>query len=165
MEVELNSEQNKMVKQVTSEKFQWFLLTKLPMGWIAGLKVESLSPEECVTSVPFKWLNKNPFKSMYFAVQSMAAELSTASTCLLAVSGQKPSIAFIIIDMKASFYKKATSKVYFNCENAIEAFAAVAKCKKSGEAQTMTFKTEGKMKDGTLVSAFEFTWSFKQRRS
>ena len=161
----LNDQQQKMIKQVTGGQFRWFLFTQLPMGWIAGLRVKSLSPERCVTTVPYKWLTKNPFRSMYFAVQSMAAELSTASTCLLATAGQKPSVAFIIVDMKASFYKKATGKVYFTCEDASQAFDAVTNCIQSGNAETATFHTTGKMADGTVVSEFEFTWSFKQRKS
>jgi hypothetical protein len=161
----MNDSQAKLVKQVTSGKFRWYLFMQLPMGWIAGLRVVELSKNKCITSVPFKWLTKNPFRSMYFAVQSMAAELSTASTCLLAVSGQKPSIAFIIVDMKANFYKKAVDKVYFTCENAGNAFDAVEDCIKTGESASATFKTTGKMKDGTVVSEFEFTWSFKQRKS
>ena len=72
------------------------------MAWIAGLRVRELTLNKCVTSVPFKRLNKNPFRSTYFAVQSMAAELSTAANCLVAVEGQKPSVAFIIVDLKAN---------------------------------------------------------------
>ncbi len=49
---------------------------------------------------------------MYFAVQSMAAELSTAAHCLAAVQGHTPSIALIIVDMRATFYKKATHRLY-----------------------------------------------------
>jgi hypothetical protein len=161
--MELNKKQQKMQRQVTSGMFRWYLMMNLPMGWIAGLRVKNLSPSECTTSVPFKWLTKNPFKSIYFAVQSMAAELSTASTCLLAVTGQKPSVAFIIVDMKASFYKKATGRVFFTCQDAMQAFNAVDKCIQSGDAETATFHTVGKMADGTVVSEFEFTWSFKQR--
>jgi hypothetical protein len=162
--MELNKKQKKMQKQVTSGKFRWYLFMNLPMGWIAGLRVKILTQTECITTVPFKWLTKNPFRSMYFAVQSMAAELSTASSCLLAVTGQKPSVAFIIVDMKATFYKKATSKVYFTCTDADQAFKAVNKCIETGESATATFHTEGKMDDGTVVSEFEFTWSFKQRK-
>ncbi|MDH5610383.1 MAG: DUF4442 domain-containing protein [Cyclobacteriaceae bacterium] len=154
-----------MAKGVTGWKFNLFLFSKLPMGWIAGLRVKELSGEHCVTSVPFKWLTKNPFRSMYFAVQAMAAELSTASACLLAVDGHQPSIAFIIVDMKARFFKKATSRVYFTCTNAGNAFEAVEKCVHGATAETATFTTTGKMKDGTIVSEFEFTWSFKQRSS
>ena len=135
------------------------------MGWIAGLRIREIDKERCVTSVPFKWLTKNPFKSIYFAVQSMAAELSTATACLLAVQGQRPSVAFIIIDLKATFIKKATDRVYFTCEDTHKAFDAVQKCTESGKATEATFRTIGRMKDGTIVSEFEFTWSFKQRSS
>lgn len=164
--MELNEKQQKLTNQVTSNfKFPFYLMKSLPMGWIAGLRVRELNSEKCITSVPFKNLNKNPFKSIYFAVQSMAAELSTASPCLLAITGKKPSVAFIIVDLKANFTKKATDRVYFTCEDGAKAFDAVEKCITTGEATEATFKTIGKMKDGTIVSEFEFTWSFKQRKS
>lgn len=162
-EFTLSSKQKKLVKQVTGFKFKLYVLMKLPMGLLANLKVEKLTADECITSVPFNWLTKNPFKSMYFAVQSMAAELSTASTCLLAVRGKKPSVAFIIVNCKANFFKKATSRVYFTCSDAGKAFEAVEKCIENKAAETVTFKTVGKMIDGTVVSEFEFTWSFRQR--
>lgn len=162
----LNPKQQQLANQVTSGiKFPLYLMKSLPMGWLAGLRIRELSPERCTTSVPFKNLNKNPFKSIYFAVQSMAAELSTASPCLLAITGQKPSVAFIIVDLKATFSKKATGRVYFTCEDGAKAFEAVQRCTTTGEAAEATFKTVGKMKDGTIVSEFEFTWSFKQRSS
>lgn len=164
--MDLNTKQQKLASQVTSGfKFPLYLMKSLPMGWIAGLRVRELTSDRCTTSVPFKNLNKNPFKSIYFAVQSMAAELSTASPCLLAITGKKPSVAFIIVDLKARFTKKATDRVYFTCEDGAKAFEAVEKCIETGEAAEATFKTIGKMKDGTVVSEFEFTWSFKQRSS
>lgn len=162
----LNQKQQRLAKQVKSGfKFPLYLMKSLPMGWIAGLRIRELDEAKCTTSVPFKFLNKNPFKSTYFAVQSMAAELSTATPCLLAITGKKPSVAFIIVDMKATFTKKATDRVYFTCEDGTKAFEAVEKSIETGESAEATFKTVGKMKDGTVVSEFEFTWSFKQRKS
>lgn len=162
----LNPKQQRLANQVTNGfKFPLYLIKSLPMGWIAGLRVRELNENKCTTSVPFKFLNKNPFKSTYFAVQSMAAELSTATPCLLAITGQNPSVAFIIVDMKATFTKKAIDRVYFTCEDGSKAFDAVQKCIETGDSAEATFKTIGKMKDGTVVSEFEFTWSFKQRRS
>lgn len=164
--MDLNPKQEKLRKQITSSLAFWFfLIGQLPMGWIAGLRVRELSRQKCVTSVPFKWLTKNPFKSMYFAVQSMAAELSTASPCLLAVKGHHPTVAFIIVDLKATFYKKATDRVWFTCLDGENAFQAVQKAIETGQPQQATFKTSGAMKDGTVVSEFELTWSFKQRSS
>lgn len=162
----LNPSQQKLSRKITKGGlFAMYLFNNLPMGWIAGLRIQEINENRCVTSVPFKWLTKNPFKSIYFAVQSMAAELSTATACLLAVQGHQPSIAFIIVDLKANFTKKATGRVYFTCVDNVRAFEAVDACIATGEAQEATFKTVGKMKDGTIVSEFEFTWSFKQRAS
>ncbi|MEQ6165710.1 DUF4442 domain-containing protein [Ekhidna sp. MALMAid0563] len=162
----LSPKQQKLARQLTNGVvFPLFLTRSLPMGWIAGLRVRELNEEKCTTSVPFKFLNKNPFKSIYFAVQSMAAELSTATPCMLAITGKKPSVAFIIVDLKATFSKKATGRVYFTCEDGSKAFAAVEKCIETGDSAEVTLKTVGKMKDGTVVSEFEFTWSFKQRKS
>lgn len=146
-----------------SWKFKIYLLTQLPMGFIAGLKVHRVDESQVVTTVPFNFLTKNPFKSMYFAVQSMAAELSTAIPCLLAVYKKNPSVAFIIVNCKAEFFKKATSRVYFTCEDQQHAFDAVNTCVLEKKATEATFKTVGKMQDGTIVSVFEFTWSFKER--
>ena len=162
----MNQAQQKLIKKVTSLiAMRLYMLVNLPMGLIAGLRVREITKSKTIVSVPFKYLNKNPFKSTYFAVQSMAAEMSTATACLLAVEGQKPSVAFIIVDMKASFGKKATDRVFFTCEENQKAFDAVQDCINTGEAAITTFKTIGKMKDGTVVSEFEFTWSFKQRKS
>ena len=139
------------------------MLMKLPMGLLAGLRVRHLDEEKTITSVPYKNLNKNPFRSIYFAVQSMAAELSTACACQLAIEGISPSVAFIVVDIKGEFSKKANGRVYYTCEDNPKAFEAVDKCLRNGEAQTATFKTTGKMKNGTEVAVFHVTWSFKQR--
>ncbi len=144
--------------------FRLFTLTQVPAGFIAGMKLIELTPTQCQTSIPFKFLNKNPFKSIYFAVQSMAAELSTAAIALLAMQGIKPSIALLVVGMEAEFVKKATGKTYFTCENGQEIAHAVQKAAQTGEATSVRAKTVGKMKDGTIVSTFYFTWSFKQRR-
>ncbi|MBV6644439.1 MAG: hypothetical protein KI790_03265 [Cyclobacteriaceae bacterium] len=159
----LNTAQRKLASQITSWKFKLFLLSKLPMGLLAGLKIESIDESSTVTSVPYNWLTKNPFQSMYFAVQSMAAELSTAASCLLAVQGQDVSVAYIIVDHEAKFLKKATSRVYFTCADSNIAFEAVEAAKATGDSQQATFMTVGKMGDGTVVSEYKFTWSFKVR--
>ncbi|MEM6735649.1 MAG: thioesterase [Bacteroidota bacterium] len=162
----MTSDQHKLAKKISKGTlFSFYLFCNLPMGWIAGLRIKEINENRCITSVPFKWLTKNPFQSIYFAVQAMAAELSTATTCLLAVQGQKPSIAFIIVNLEANFTKKATDKVFFVCEDIDKAFDAVKRCIETDEATEATFKSIGKMKDNTIVSEFEFTWSFKQRKS
>ncbi|MEQ8533794.1 MAG: hypothetical protein RIB86_18210 [Imperialibacter sp.] len=93
----------------------------------------------------------------------MAAELSTASIALLAITDRSPSVATIIVDLKAEFPKRATGKTTFTCEDGQRIFDAVELAISSGQPQTVTAKTTGTLQDGTIVSVFHFTWSFKQR--
>ena len=67
---------------LNSFKFKLFLLKELPMGFLAGMKVRELTEEKGVVTIPYKYLTKNPFKSMYFACLAMAAELSTGILCI-----------------------------------------------------------------------------------
>ena len=55
----------------------YFLFFKLPSAYWSGVRVKSINNNECVVSVKLNWFNKNPFKSIFWAVQGMAAELST----------------------------------------------------------------------------------------
>lgn len=161
---ELTNEQKKFRdKMLNSWLFRFFAFFNVPAGWIAGMKLTALDCDHCTTTLPFKFLNKNPFKSIYFAVQSMAAELSTASLVLLNLEGRKPSVAYIITDMDATFPKKATDRVWYTCEGGEEVQRTVEECISSGEPRTVKLKTVGRMKDGTEVATFHFTWSMKQR--
>ncbi|GAA4837755.1 DUF4442 domain-containing protein [Algivirga pacifica] len=152
-------------KMLNKSVFRTFTLTQVPLGYLAGMKLNSLDLHTCSTSMKYKWINKNPFKSMYFAAQSMAAELSTAALCMLGIQGYAPSVAFIIIGMEATFPKKATGKVTFTCEDGDAIMECIQKAIDTGEASTIKTKTVGRMEDGTVVSEFFFTWSFKQRKS
>ncbi|MDI9357221.1 MAG: DUF4442 domain-containing protein [Chitinophagaceae bacterium] len=150
---------------MTNPFYFWiFLLFNVPAGFIAGMRLKELSSSKAATTIPFKFLNKNPFQSIYFAVQSMAAELSTASLALLATKGNNSQVLTIIVGMKAEFLKKAIGKVTFLCEEGEKAFEAVEACMKTKTQITTTLKTTGYMKDGTIVSIFYFTWAFKEKK-
>ncbi|MEO9967496.1 MAG: DUF4442 domain-containing protein [Reichenbachiella sp.] len=143
--------------------FRFFLFLRLPMGWATGMKVIALETDRAATTVAHRWLNQNPFKSMYFAVMAMAAELSTGALALLAIEGIKPSVASIIVNMDGEFIKRATSRVKFTCEDGKAVFDAVERCLVTGESEVVKMRTVGRTSDGTEVAIFHFTWSFKQR--
>ncbi len=142
-----------------------FMLTKLPLGLFAGMKVVTLDTERCQTTLPYGWRTTNPFRSIYFAAQSMAAELSTGALAMAAVEMAPSPVAFLITGLEASFGKKATALTTFTCENGSEMFAAVGHTLETGEPATVRAETVGRMPDGTEVSHFAFTWSFKKRAS
>ena len=65
--------------------FRLFLLRSMPIALLAGLYVRKFDENAAVVSVPFKWLSQNPFKSVYFATQAMAAEMSTGLLAMQAI--------------------------------------------------------------------------------
>ncbi|MEM6455231.1 MAG: DUF4442 domain-containing protein [Acidobacteriota bacterium] len=152
-------------RQLTNPwQLRLFMLTKLPLALIAGLRVHRLDAQTSVTSVPYRWLTTNPFRSTYFAAQAMAAELATGILPTLAVEAAKPDrVAMLIVGMEAQFVKKATGRTFFTCDMGDAFFAAVERACTTGEAQTVAAETIGRDADGNEISRFTFTWSFKKR--
>ena len=109
-----------------------FMGYKLPLGLMAGLRVESVSPGESIVSVPFGWRSQNPFRSIYFAAQAMAAEMSTGLLGMLAVQSAPESVAILITGMEASS-SKGTGRTYFQCTEGIPLFEGVAQTLQTGE--------------------------------
>jgi uncharacterized protein DUF4442 len=140
-----------------------FMLKKLPLGLVAGLRVRELDSERCVVTVPYGWRTTNPFRSTYFAALSMAAEMSTGGLAMMAVELASAPVALLIVGLEASFEKKATALTTFTCEQGAKAFAAVAETLRTGEPATARLESVGRMPDGVEVARFAFTWSFKER--
>ena len=156
----------KLIRQMTSPLgFRAFLGIKLPLAAFAGLRVDELSGERCAVSLPYGWRTQNPFNSIYFAAQCMAAELSTGALAMLAIESSKESVSMLVTNMTASFGKKATERSTFLCTNGKDAFNAIQHTIETGEGVTVDMHTVGTMPDGTIISEFTFQWSFKKRRS
>ena len=156
--ITLNEQQKKFSKKWKNPfLFSLYFLFNVPMGWFSGMKIKEISEKECITFLPFKWYyrwqNKNPYKSMYFAVQSMGAELSTASLATLATKGYNKSIALIVTEMSSKYLKKATGDLTFKCNEGEKIFDAVNEAVKTKKGVVAKVKTIGKMKDGTVVSS------------
>ncbi len=100
---------------------------------------------------------------MYFAVLSMAAELSTGAPALLALKGTNADVVLIIVSLKANFVKKATTKITFTCEDFAVFSQALTQLREVNDTVEVTAKTIGKDANDNEVANFEFTWSFKLR--
>lgn len=140
-----------------------WMLVKLPAALFAGVGLRALEPGRCVTTVPYGWRSQNPFRSTYFAAQAMAAELSTGALVLLAAEDAGVPFSTLIVDVHATFSKKATATATFECRGGNAVFAAVREARETGEACQVALDTVGTMADGTEVSRFTFTWSVKAR--
>ena len=155
-------EQNKIIKAFTSKwRFMFFLLWKLPMAFFANLKVEELDDYKSNVSVPYNYLNKNPFKSMYFAVQSMAGELSTGCLVILHTDGK--NISTLVTNIEANFHKKAINTINFICLDGEKALIAIKKACDTNKSQKCIMVSKGYNEEGECVSEFTVTWSLKKR--
>ena len=144
-------------------KFRLFMIKQLPSAFFSGIKLTEITEKRAVVTIPFKYLTKNPFRSMYFASQAMAAELSTGVLALSQISGRKPRVSMLVFDMKAHFSKKAVTKITYICNDGEIIKNAVDESIRTGEGVTITAKSVGKDTTGDVVSEFYFTWTFKSK--
>lgn len=141
-----------------------FLLKKVPSAFFAGLRLRKLTAEEAVVSVRYKWFNKNPFSSLYFAVLSMAAEASTGILSMSALYKRTPSVSLLIVKIEGTFLKKAVGEIAFTCADGLQVQQAVEDAIASGESKSVTCESIGKNEAGDTVATFFCTWSFKARK-
>lgn len=144
--------------------FRTLLLTKVPSAFFAGVKLEKLETEEAAVSVSYKWFNKNPFHSVYFAVLLMAGEISTGILCMAFLYRRNPGVSMLLIQNESNFYKKATGKITFTCTDGMLINEAADKAAATREATTVRCCSIGKNEQDETVGELYFTWSFKTRK-
>ena len=162
MDIELKKVE-KFIKKVKGWRFRVFLFLKLPMAFIAGLKIKELSFNKAIVTTPFSFWNKNPFKSIYFAVLGMGAELSTGILALMHVNKKNEKISMLVVGMESKFYKKATTKIKFICEDGSKISDIINKTLKTGKGEVIVVNSKGYDENGICVAEFNITWSFKSK--
>ena len=138
-------------------------MLKLPAAFFCGVRVSEIAKDVCITTVKHSWKNKNPFKSMFWAVQGMAAELSTGALVMSYILSNNAKVSMLVVNNKANFSKKARGKITFTCKDGFLIARAIQKTIKTGEGQTCWMTSVGVDVDGDIVSTFEFEWTVKKK--
>ena len=146
-------------------KFRLFLFSKLPAAFFSGVRVKEMVENKCVVSVPFKWLTQNPFRSTYFASLSMAAEMSTGALALSQIYKRNPPVSMLVVKVESEYFKKATGKTYFTCNDGKLFYNAVEESIATGEGRTIRAKSIGVNDKSEVVAEFYITWSFKAKHN
>ena len=139
------------------------MLRRLPMAYIAGLRVRRLTLAEASVTVPFKYLTQNPFRSIYFACLAMAAELASGVQALMHVSSGPP-MSMLVTGLEAQFTKKAVGLITFTCPDGASIGQAVAESRATGEGRTIVATSTGVDEDGDVVAVFRIAWSFRTKK-
>ena len=69
----------------------------------------------------------------------------------------------LLVKNEASYSKKATGRIYFECKDGLLIDTAIKSAIKSGEGEEVILNVVGKNSENILVSKFSFTWSMKVR--
>lgn len=146
---------------ISPSKLNTFLFFKLPSAFWCGVRLKSISKENCVVTVKHRWFNQNPFNSMYFAVQAMAAELSTGALVMMNIRESNQKISMLVANNRGNFTKKATGRITFTCNDGHLIEEAIQKTIATGEGQTIWTKSIGMNQKGEQVSEMDFEWSVK----
>ena len=149
---------------ISPSKINRWMLFKLPAAWLSGVRLSLINDSRCEVKVKFKWINQNPYRSMFWAVQGMAAELTTGMLLTNSIQNSKANISMLLVSNKSNFHKKAVGKITFICEEGENAKKLI-----NSTIQNITskawFKVEGFDETGDLVSEFDFEWSCKKRNN
>ena len=147
--------------KISPRKLNLFLLFKLPSAYFTGVRTKEIDNEKCVVTVKHRWINQNPFKSMFWAVQGMAAELTTGALVMQQIKASGKNISMLVANNNATFVKKATGRITFVCNDGLEVEKAITKAIETGEGQTIWMKANGVNTEGIEVSKFNFEWTLK----
>ncbi len=149
---------------LSAGKFNTFTFFKLPAAWWSGVRVKSITSQKCVVTVKYGWRNQNPFNSMFWAVQGMAAELSTGAMVIGQIRDSGQKISMLVQNNNAHFSKKARGRITFTCEDGHLIQEALDKTVATGEGQTFWMQSVGVNEDGVVVSTFNFEWTVRVKK-
>ena len=150
--------------KVTPTNFNFFMFFKLPSAWWSGVRLHSINETQCVVKLKHRWINQNPFRSIFWAVQGMAAEITTGAFLTREINLSGKNISMLVSNNTAKFTKKATGRIRFVCNKGLEIKKLIQKAIDTDEAQTLWIDSTGYNEDDIIVSHFSFEWSVKTRK-
>ena len=148
---------------MNSIKYTFFLFFQLPSAFFCGVRLKYLDSFKSIVSINHSWFNKNPFKSIFWAAQGMAAELTTGSLIKNAIKESGVNVSYLVVENKSSFYKKATGKIIFECNQGKQLQDLFNSFDKDNNKAIIELKSVGVDSNNVKVSEFSFTWSLKVR--
>lgn len=143
-------------------KLKLFMLQRLPMAYLAGLRIAELTADRATVTVPYKYLTQNPFRSIYFACLSMAAEMASGLLSMMHVQAGPP-VSMLVVALQADFTKKAVGLIRFTSHDGAAIAQAIAESRATGEGRTVVCTSTGTDASGDTVAVFRITWSFRAK--
>ena len=148
---------------LTQEMYRDIIENQIPIAWAAGVRMESFGLDETKIYVELDRMNQNPFKSMFWAVQGMAAEFAGGLMVNVKARMTGKDISMLVVAQESVFTKKALGKITFTCSDGGLIDDKIKVALETGEGQTMVLTSTGLDEQGDQVAQFKFTWSVKAK--
>ena len=145
-------------------RYTLFTFFKLPSVFWTGIRVTKIDLDSCEVSVKHRWINQNPFKSMFWAVQGMAAEFTTGTLIMNTIRDSNRKVSMLVLNNKANFSKKATGRITFSCTQGAELTKLMNELIETGTPKTIWMESIGINEAGDIVSRFNFEWTLKIKK-
>jgi len=138
-----------------------FLLLKIPIARLAGIRVVRLDDKACELTLRHRWLNQNPFGSVYFGVLVMGGELATGIPLFKAVNDSGRKISMLVKSHRSEFLKKATGRIRFVFDDMEDLNRNLQTALQSGEKHAFELHSRALDEQGETVATFSYLWSVK----
>jgi acyl-coenzyme A thioesterase PaaI-like protein len=144
---------------MTEKEFEEYLTTHIPIAWEAGVRFESYDGNSCSISVELGLMNQNPFRSMFWAVEGMAAEFAGGMMLLSKIEATGVQMSTLVVNGTMTFTKKAVGKIEFTCDQGSKIDQEIEAAIATKEARAFELTSIGIDEEGDQVAEFVFTWS------
>ncbi len=138
--------------------FRKYLLKQVPLAFISGARLIKLDDTTAKVSIPFRYINKNPFGSMYLNSLAIGAELAGGILVMMYTLNSSPRIRAIIVESNAKYYRKAKSKVYFTSDAGYKIYNTIKYVYSLPTISNVVTKCCCKDKNGENIAEFNFIW-------
>ncbi|MBL0192260.1 MAG: DUF4442 domain-containing protein [Saprospiraceae bacterium] len=154
-------EDNKVLQRINSRFFQLYLLRHLPLAFFAGVNPKYVNFNEAEINMKFRWINQNPFGSIYFAALCMGGEFSTGIIAQALILDSKMNVSMLLLNIEANFIKKAKGLVVFKCTDGKSINSAIERAIATKEGTEVTAYSEAKNENGDVIATFRCKWAFR----
>ncbi len=155
--------QSPSLPSVYRHLFPVFLMFKLPLAWMAGLRLDVLEGGRCVVRMRHGFWNRNPFGSMYFAAMAMGAEMSTGLPAYVYLRQNQKNASLLLAGMEAVYHKKAVGRLTFEFEDGGDLIPCLEALVQSGDTCRTVLVSRCYNESKQLMAEFRFTWTFRHR--
>ena len=147
----------------TPALFRTALVAKLPLFLFTGATVSALDLNRCSVELPFGWINKNPFGSMYFASIMMCAEATTGGLVMLHDENRTEDFSTIVKSISGNFHSAAYSDMTFECDQGDLVGDMLDRAAEADGRVEQNFEVHGHDEDGGHCATVEVIWSVRTR--